>query len=105
MERKRHTIGCAVEVDGPEHKSEVDDPVDKYMYRRSGIVVLRVKNMDEDDALKALNAIAKLELWNDRRKRIGVKRTKAERRRDKMSGVSIAADRELLGIDEEPNSK
>lgn len=80
-----HVLGVAVEVDGEEHDRERDKEHDDYLYRRSAIVVIRVRNRNEEDAEAAIKRIWELGLWMDRRKAIGVKRTKAELRREKMS--------------------
>lgn len=65
-------IGVAVEVDGPEHNPEYDDYRDTYNFRRSGVVVLRVRNRNEKDAAKALRFIDISETWLDRRATLGI---------------------------------
>ena len=72
-----HTKGIAIEVDGPSHEKqkEYDSYRDKYNYRISGILVIRVKNKDEDSAKEALKIIAKSEKWKDRRMKLGLKNT------------------------------
>ena len=75
-------LGVAVEVDGPEHDQEYDRYRDEYNLRRSGIIVLRVRNMNEADADSALAAIAAASPWKDRRDVMGlnVSGKKARRR-------------------------
>ena len=65
-----HELGICVEVDGPEHNKEYDQIRDKYNYCRSAIVVLRVRNFNEDDASKAIKEILSSETWQERKKRI-----------------------------------
>lgn len=67
-----HKLGIAVEVDGKEHNKEYDSYRDKYNYERSGIIVLRVRNFNEDDAITALSVIGKTEDWLERRKKMGL---------------------------------
>jgi very-short-patch-repair endonuclease len=67
-----HEIGTAVEVDGPEHRAAYDAYRDEYNLRRSGILVLRVKNLNEADATTALAVIAQAETWADRKARLGI---------------------------------
>jgi very-short-patch-repair endonuclease len=52
-----HDLKIAIEVDGPEHNKNYDSFRDKYNLNRSNILVLRVRNFNEDDAQKALKAI------------------------------------------------
>lgn len=66
-----HEIGCAVEVDGPEHNAKFDAARDQYNYFRSAIVVLRVRNFNEADADEAIKQIGRLASWRDRRNFIG----------------------------------
>lgn len=60
-------VGIAVEVDGPEHNRERDRIRDERNYWTSGIVVLRVRNRNEEDAARCLKAIAEARSWNARR--------------------------------------
>lgn len=62
-----HELGCAIEIDGPEHRKDYDLYRDKYNYLRSAIVVLRVKNFNSDDMNKALESLKKLRPWMERR--------------------------------------
>jgi very-short-patch-repair endonuclease len=74
-------LGCAVEVDGPEHDVRYDEHRDEYNFRRSGIVVIRVRNRNEDDASRALLIISRLTPLADRKIALGITgHTKAERR-------------------------
>jgi very-short-patch-repair endonuclease len=69
-----HDLGIAIEVDGPEHKKKVDDYKDAYNLHRSGVIVIRVKNFNEDDAQMALEKILNCkENWKARRKRLGLR--------------------------------
>lgn len=70
-----HTLGCAVEVDGPEHCAAVDAYQDEYHFRRSAIVVLRVPNFDEAGMAAALGHIACLGWWESRREQVGAPRS------------------------------
>lgn len=72
-----HYKGIAVEVDGLEHKKEYDAYRDKANLITSGILVIRVKNMDEDDANNALDLIRKSSCWNARREAFGLKPIKS----------------------------
>jgi very-short-patch-repair endonuclease len=74
-------IGCAVEVDGPEHNKAVDEYRDEYNFRRSGIVVLRVRNYNEADLEKALSHIADLTDWKVRRAQLGIEGGRKDKRR------------------------
>lgn len=77
-----HELGIAVEIDGREHDPRYDGYRDKYNYLRSGIVVLHVRNRNEEDAARALEFIAKSESWAARRHRLGLDQpTKKSRRR------------------------
>lgn len=60
-------LGIAVEVDGGEHDPEKDKQRDDEYIKRYDIEILRVNNMDEEGAKKALLAIAISETWKDRR--------------------------------------
>lgn len=73
-------LGCAVEIDGPEHVPESDRERDQSDFERSGIIVLRVRNFHEEDMQEALSQIKLMESWIDRRERMGLL-TKAERAR------------------------
>lgn len=64
--------GIAVEIDGPSHDEQraYDLARDRYNYFRSGILVIRVKNFDEDDLAAAIREIRKNETRKERRKRV-----------------------------------
>lgn len=66
-------LGIAVEVDGPTHDKEYDSVRDRYNYQTSGILVLRVRNFNEDDAARALSEIATAATWNERREMLELK--------------------------------
>jgi very-short-patch-repair endonuclease len=84
-------IGVAVEIDGPEHKKDYDSYRDEYNFRRSGIVVLRVRNHNEKDADNAINTIYKIGEWKARRKNMGL-----EDKKTRLKLVDIHSDRCLL---------
>jgi hypothetical protein len=74
-------LGVAVEVDGPEHKQDYDSYRDEYIFRRSGIVVLRVPNRDEAAASRMLLDLGALGPHGDRKEVLGISgNTKKERR-------------------------
>ena len=76
-----HELGVAVESDGPEHRADYDAYRDEYNLRRSGIVVVRIRNMNESDLKIALQEIATAGSWTERRKRLGLNaNTKAGKR-------------------------
>ena len=79
------TLGIAIEVDGPEHDQEYDAFRDRYNYLRSGIVVLRVKNFDEESAATVIQKLRESELWKVRRLRIG-----AGKQLVKLHGLELA---------------
>lgn len=66
-------LGIAVEVDGLSHNKSYDAVRDAYNLQRSGILVLRVRNRNEEDARRALTEIEKACLWNERRVGLGLK--------------------------------
>lgn len=66
-------LGIAVEVDGPGHDLEADTASDRSNLVRSAIVVLRVRNYNEQEAASALEAIRTAEPWNVRRELVGLK--------------------------------
>jgi hypothetical protein len=70
-----------VEIDGPTHDPEYDAYRDEYNFRRSGIVVLRVRNRNEHDMSRAIVTIASLGLWSKRRKELGIEGNRKDRRR------------------------
>lgn len=68
-----HKLGIAVEVDGPSHNRAWDKARDEHNYHKSGIVVLRVRNMNEDDANRCVTSILQSCTWNKRRTQLGLK--------------------------------
>ena len=77
-----HDLGVAIEVDGPEHDEGYDNFRDEYNFRRSGIVVLRIRNRNEEDAEQVLNSLQHIAEWKERRSRLGLEaNTKAGKRR------------------------
>lgn len=71
-------IGVAVEVDGPEHIHLLDKENDAELHKRSGIVVLRVRNFNEQDADRVLSLISEEVRWNYRRIMLGIKPIKSK---------------------------
>lgn len=65
--------GIAVEIDGQSHNADYDDDRDTKDFQRSGILVLRVPNWDEETMERTLSIIASAETWNERRLRLGLK--------------------------------
>jgi len=89
-------LGIAVEVDGIEHNKEWDRHRDEYNYLRSGILVLRVRNRNEEDAAKALKEIMAAETWKQRREKLGVDSgSLAHRRRLVLGDKTVAEVRKL----------
>ncbi|MEX1230371.1 MAG: DUF559 domain-containing protein [Planctomycetaceae bacterium] len=82
-----HDLGCAVEVDGPEHDAGYDLYRDEYNFRRSGIMVLRVPNFSESDAKHALDLIDRLSNWSARRSHLGLDRRTKKARRELSSMI------------------
>ncbi len=73
-------LGIAVEVDGKEHNKEYDSFRDNHNFRRSGIIVLRVPNYDEeiaDSVIEQINTVE--ETWLKRRSNMGLL-TKAQKK-------------------------
>lgn len=68
-----HELGIAIESDGPEHDRAYDAYRDEYNLRRSGIVVLRVRNRNESDLRDALNVVSASVPWTVRRERLGLR--------------------------------
>lgn len=68
-----HELGIAVEVDGLEHNKIYDVSRDEHNFNRSGILVIRVKNKNESDAVSAVSEIRLATSWNSRRHRLGLK--------------------------------
>ena len=68
-----HDLGIAVEVDGPEHNKKYDSYRDEYSFRRSAVVVLRVRNLNELDAEFAISFINQSNGHLERKVEIGIK--------------------------------
>lgn len=62
-----HEIGIAIEIDGAGHNAVIDAERDAIENERSCIIVLRVRNFNEDDAREAIERVGTSLLWNDRR--------------------------------------
>lgn len=76
-----HELGAAIEVDGPDHDPDYDSYRDEYNFRRSGLVVLRVRNGNELDAEEVLTLLPKLGNWKARRSLLNLdSHTKKDRR-------------------------
>lgn len=74
-------LGIAIEVDGAEHNHGWDKYRDEYNFRRSAILVFRVKNRNEDDAEKVLSQLERFGSWEERRELLGLTAaTKVEKR-------------------------
>lgn len=73
--------GAAVEVDGDEHDINYDAYRDEYNFRRSAIVVFRVKNGDFKAAEETGYKIKRLNLWKERRKEIKIDGSSKKARR------------------------
>lgn len=67
-----HFLGCVVEADGIEHDPDYDNYRDEYVFRRSGIVAIRVDNFNEEKASKAIEIIGKLGCHQERKKVLGL---------------------------------
>lgn len=89
-----HELGVAIEVDGPEHRPDYDAYRDEYNLRRSGIVVLRVRNRNEEDAARAIEAIGNATTWSARREALGLHARSKKGRRKWVSGQD-----DLFGLD------
>ena len=62
-----HELGIAVEIDGLTHDKNYDKARDEYNFFRSGIIVLRVPNYDEQSMDAAIQAIANADTWQVRK--------------------------------------
>lgn len=70
-------LGCAIEIDGTNHDSDYDKYRDEYNFRRSGIVVLRIRNYNEDDFNSAMSVIGKINTHSERRIELGITKSKS----------------------------
>jgi very-short-patch-repair endonuclease len=68
-----HILGIAIEIDGPEHNEDNDRKRDARNWNVSRILVIRVKNFDEEGMKKATQRIATSTTWNERREQAGLK--------------------------------
>lgn len=64
--------GISVEVDGWEHDKNRDSASDVNDFKRSGIIVLRIKNGAHWIVPRLLAAITGASSWNDRRAQLGL---------------------------------
>jgi len=65
--------GIAIELDGSEHNPNYDYYRDEYNFRRSGILVLRMKNSHIDKGIKEIADIFfNFKEWKDRRLTLGI---------------------------------
>lgn len=60
-------LGIAVEVDGKEHNPNYDKYRDDYNFKRSAILVLRVRNFNDQDMDSAISLINTSDTWIERR--------------------------------------
>ena len=60
--------GVAVEVDGPEHKLEIDLKKDELAYKLCAILVFRVRNLNDADAQRVIRSIMETNAWPERKK-------------------------------------
>jgi len=79
-------LGIAVEVDGPEHNEAYDSYRDNYNYRRSGIIVLHVRNKNDDDAEQAFEIINNAMTWKERRLMLDIDPDRKKASRETLSG-------------------
>jgi very-short-patch-repair endonuclease len=68
-----HQLGVAIEIDGASHNQSYDRARDRHNFQRSGILVFRVRNLNEEDAKRALEQIESAGSWNSRRAALGLK--------------------------------
>lgn len=76
-----HSKGCAIEVDGVEHDRDYDNYRDEYNFRRSGIVVLRVRNNNLTDLDDVLRVFESLDSLSNRKINLGIAGNTKESRR------------------------
>lgn len=93
-----HRLGVAIEVDGPEHNEQWDVYRDEYNFRHSGIIVLHVHNLDEEQADRVIGLIDRLDTWQRRKSRLGLrgKRKKSRRKKRVNMDRSRSLAREYL---------
>ena len=66
--------GIAIEIDGPEHRKAYDEARDRYNFDRSGIVVIRVKNFDDQMMATAIWRVNQESDWKARRKELELRK-------------------------------
>lgn len=81
-----HSLGCAIEIDGPEHDRDYDNYRDEYNFRRSGVIVLRVRNKNEEDAVEVLEVLKRIGSLQNRKELLGITGNTKEARR-KLSSL------------------
>lgn len=90
-------LGVAIEIDGSNHDPDYDAYRDEYNFRRSGVVVLRVRNKNEKDMDSTIAALDRIESWTTRRLNMGLtSNTKAEKRQHVNKPDDISLLREYL---------
>lgn len=62
-----HKLGCAIEIDGKTHDKKYDAGRDSYNWKRSRLIVLRVRNFNAEDMEKVLNQVSGMKTWKERR--------------------------------------
>lgn len=72
-------LGVAIEVDGPEHNRISDLKRDSINYERSGIIVFRIKNWNQQDLEMVLKKLPSINDWIVRREELGLL-TKAQKK-------------------------
>lgn len=77
-------LGIAVEIDGTGHNVVYDRIKDDNNYLKSGIVVLRIKNFNEDQARKVLADLDEACTWNERRSMLGLEEIKMKKKKAKL---------------------
>ncbi len=72
-----HELGVAIEVDGNTHDAGYDAYRDEWNFRRSAIVVLRMRNGDMRELGRIMKLLPKLHTRSYRKKRLGIGRRNA----------------------------
>jgi very-short-patch-repair endonuclease len=76
-----HRLGCAIEVDGAEHDRDYDNYRDEYNFRGSGVVILRVRNGNQEDIIEVLRVLPLMNDHATRKARMGILSNTKEGRR------------------------